>query len=301
MKIYIVSLLFSVSVLTAFAQTDAPAEPVEAPQAEPEPSVTVPDPDPAPAPTPAPTPTPEPPPVVVPVPPPVVVPPPPVAPAVPMEDDLDSPYVKLYEDWIQQRVEVGLRVLASRSFDETSRGDDTPDLREDNYFGTIDRIDPDDGAYVAIYLQYAICDYFGIGFTFDSFDATTQDKPYTSLNTDGDVTLEGTLLYVFVRYPNKYNIIPYFELGYADYEIGFDPEANWAARGNSVVMQNDSGTYYAIGVEYAITENFCVEAFYRSMPISGKGEYRNRDGRAPLPFELNLDHTAWGLGVKYVF
>jgi len=211
----------------------------------------------------------------------------------PGESDFFSTYVK-------GKLEVGARAIVSRSFDNTSQGDDTP-TRDDNFFGTIDRFDPDDGFAASIYLQYAICEYFGVGLTFDSFDATTQDAPYTSLNTDGDVTLDSTLLYVFLQYPTEYNLIPYLEVGYGSHDIGFDPEPGWASRGNSVEMEDDSGVYYALGLKYLITENFACDLFLRNMSISGKGEYRNADGRDPIPFEMNFDHTAWGLGVSYIF
>jgi hypothetical protein len=202
--------------------------------------------------------------------------------------------------YVLDRLEIGAHMLMSRSFDSTSQGDDTRTF-SDNFFGSIDRFDPDTGSSLAIYVQYALCDYFGVGFTFDDFSAKTRDAPYGPLNSDGDVNVDSTLLYTFFRYPNEYNVIPYLELGYGSHDIGFSPESSWAARGNSVAMESDSGVYYALGIEYAFSERFCADVFWRTMSITGKGEYRNRDGRDPIPFEMNFDHTAWGLGVKYIF
>jgi hypothetical protein len=250
-------------------------------------------------PTPAPVPTPVPPAKPV-EPAPEPVPSEPTAEVVPRLDERGA-QPDFYNRFIRQRLELGTRAFVSRSLDTTSQGDDTP-ARDDNYFGSIDRLDPDfSSAPTAFYIQYALCDYAGIGLTFDDFDMATQDAPYTAANTDGDITVESTYLYLFARYPNTYNLVPFCELGYGQHDIGFSPDPGWAARGNRVVMDNDSGVFYSIGVEYYFTPELSCNLIFRSVNISASGEYRVDDGRKPIPFSESFDHTAWGLGVKYTF
>lgn len=211
-----------------------------------------------------------------------------------------APASEFYQRFVEGRLAAGSHFFVDRSFEETRRGDTTP-ARDDNFFGSIDRLDPDYDSFPgSFFLQYAITDYFGIGVSLDEFEMITQDAPYRPENTDGDITVDSTYVYVFARYPNETRIVPFAEFGYGLHDIGFTPEPRWAIN-NRLDFTDDEDTYFTLGVEYEFSSHFSAHLVYRRASISSTVEYNVIDGRPPLFWDVDLGYDAWGLGVKYTF
>jgi hypothetical protein len=209
----------------------------------------------------------------------------------------DEPLRTFHANYLKGKLEIGTR-STSYDFDQTKKGDRA--TRVGTYFGTINELKPeDDNAPTRLYLQYAFIEYFGVGVTWDDVKLATKDGPSPE-ETDGDVTVDSTYLYLFGRYPNQTHLVPFVEVGMGLHDIGFDADPNWARR-NSLTLSDEDAVFYSLGLEYWFTPNFSVNVLWRQTSFTTTGEWRNIDGRKPTPVEMKLDHEVMGFGAKYTF
>jgi outer membrane protein W len=209
----------------------------------------------------------------------------------------ETPLQAFHANHLKGKLEIGTR-STSYDFDQTQKGDRA--TRAGTYFGTINKLKPeDDSSPTRLYIQYAFVEYLGIGVTWDDVKLATKDGP-TPEETDGNVTVDSTYLYLFGRYPNKTHLVPFAEVGMGLHDIGFDADPNWARR-NSLTLSDEDALFYSLGLEYWFTPNLSVNILQRQTSFTTTGEWKNIDGRKPSPVEMKLDHTVTGFGVKYTF
>lgn len=141
----------------------------------------------------------------------------------------------------------------------------------------------------------------GLGLSYSHLDVATVD----SGGGDGDIEMDGWMLYLLAAHPNDSRFTPFGEIGLALYQNSFDPISSWSEGGLRAFALDDSqALYLGGGCDVRIWNNLSANVYLRyvDVDVDGKYYYRN-DSRAyhPKPFTFTLEHLACGVGVKYVF
>ena len=221
-----------------------------------------------------------------------------------LERDVTDPFETVYTKVLRRRLEVGYRTVShDLDVDGQIKGDRA--TFEGTYFGSINELKLYDDDIQNFYFQYAFIPYAGIGITWDEMDIATKDGP-SPQESDGDVNIETDMFYLFVRYPIQLpnvelQITPFFEFGKADHSVGFSAEESWAARGNSLSLSDESGEYYAYGIEFTFHERFSAHVIWRRTEFTTTGQYVNEPNNNIVPVEMRLDHDSFGFGAKFTF
>jgi hypothetical protein len=136
-----------------------------------------------------------------------------------------SPLQRLYDDWIADRMEMGIRLSGVR-LDESERLERDADGNVTRTFlGSIYKLDPNGDAVPDFYLNYKLKPYLWVqvGWEEIQIDAIrlTDDNP------DGWFNLGGLSLLLQGRWYNQTRLTPYAGLGAMFLDISFDPEPAW--------------------------------------------------------------------------
>jgi len=120
------------------------------------------------------------------------------------------------------------------------------------------------------YFQWVVNDYFGLGVSYDYLAVKTVDwanAEKTRTSSDGDLFLQGGLLYAFVRCPLLFGITPFGELGGAWYKVDFVESAKWVAQGAGYRLEVDDaiGYYIGLGVNVDISIDWSLNLYWRQM------------------------------------
>lgn len=213
--------------------------------------------------------------------------------------DQDNPLVTFYNFAIRNRLEVGVR-RTKHKFKETQKGD--RQTRQGTYFGTINQIIVDDDrSFNNLFFQYALHPWVAIGYNRDDYRLITRDGP-TPQETDGDFTIDSRYIYLQLRYRFDFGLQPFVEYGRGTHKVDFDPLPAWAARGNTVTMNDrETASFLTYGVEYYFNDHVSIHVMQRRTDYTMTGQYTVRDGRAPVDIEIRADQTITGFGIKVIF
>lgn len=160
-----------------------------------------------------------------------------------------------------------------------------------------------------MYAQVTLNPYVGFGMAYDYLGAKTVawgNAEKTRTATEGDLSLQGALFYVLLRYPLMLGITPFCELGGAWYFADFSEDAAWAAAAPGRRFKVDSNTFgyeVGLGVDVAISADWSVNLYWRqtlNTKVHANVNYSedNRDSRSG---SLPMEARAIGLGVSYHF
>ena len=139
----------------------------------------------------------------------------------------------------------------------------------------------------------------GQGLSYSHLDVATVD----SGGGDGDIEMDGWMLYLLAAHPNESRFTPFGEIGLAMYQNSFDPISSWSEDGLRAFALDDSqALYLGGGCDFRIKKNLSANVYLRYVDVDVDGDYVFRpDARAPKPFTFTLEHLACGVGVTYVF
>lgn len=211
---------------------------------------------------------------------------------------------------LRDHLEIGARIHHFNLKDTLRSGRNGPansNIRI-NFIGSVWGLQENQDYFPRLYAQYALVPFFGIGATYDHVAAKTLDwgnLEKTEIAGDGDVTIYGPLFYLFARYPNSTRFLPFAELGWAYYFANFEETAQWAATapGYRFEVDDTSGYFLALGVDFALHEKWHANLYWRRMfqaEVNARAYFTpgprvGRYGAFPMEYEM------LGLGVSYRF
>lgn len=186
-----------------------------------------------------------------------------------------------YEEYIAEKLQIGTRVSFQYLTDSDS-GAKGGTQGEGTYLGTIYALDEiQQPLPINLFATYYFSKYVGMELAYESVEAETVATSigYSTIKSDGDVTLAGPTLSVVGRYPNRTRFTPYLSLGVGYFFADFDEAAHWALGysdpsvyealgspssnydGKSRVMDVDDeiGIVMAAGCAYQITKSLSID------------------------------------------
>lgn len=173
-----------------------------------------------------------------------------------------------------------------------------------------------------LFIDYWFIPWVGAEFTFDGIEVQAVNE--NNGESDGRLEMSGPIFSVVGRWPNTSRFTPYVGLGFAPWNAEFtnatwwhlgypDPES-WEADGKpktreggrrrTITASDETGTVMFMGVACHITRNWSADILLRSMSLSSEVNYvRAENGSISEDIDgtFPLDHTTFGLGVRYSF
>ncbi|TAN35885.1 MAG: porin family protein [Verrucomicrobia bacterium] len=176
-----------------------------------------------------------------------------------------------------------------------------------SFYGSIDQLDAVQNYWpLKPFIDYKLCPYGGIELAWDSLTARTITRG--DGHTDGDLSIMGPMVSVFVRYPNTTGLTPYAGVGVAYYRVDFDEDADWhVPPGRSEIQTMDFDHTYGVfgygGLIWKFADNWSADLYLRYTKVDAEGiHWQGPDGDSygGSP-SFPLSHIATGLGVRYSF
>lgn len=211
-------------------------------------------------------------------------------------------------DAFRRRVEIGARIGAFRLRDRRRsgpRGYDNRNLQV-NYIGSVWGLDEEQDSLPRPFIRLLLGPYGGFGLGFDRIRASTVDwgdeeKSYRA--TDGDLVIQGPMVFGFARFPNASAWTPFAEAGFVFYRADFRADPEWLAHspGRRFTAGDTSGVTLALGCDYALGDRWAASAFWRwqrganAEATAYFPPYRPRSGSFPM------DYNMAGIGLYYSF
>ena len=208
-----------------------------------------------------------------------------------------------YENWIEDRLSLGTRVLWY-SLTDTKKGEPF----EGSFLGSIYKTDEvQDNAPIYAYLNYAITKYFGVGISYDQFKIKTLDNGAG----DGTFDINGPITYLFAQYPNDSFVTPFAEIGAAFYSVSFDARDEWTYGGGDGTTvrrrfdpDNTVGFALGGGLDFEIYKGLTANLYVRYVSMDFDVNYYFSPYSTTTPQEKGNfvgDQVAYGLGIGYRF
>lgn len=208
---------------------------------------------------------------------------------------------------ITGRVEIGVRVQHFELQEESRRSfNDDGSFKEGFIRGTsVDRLDAEQSYTPIPFLRIILLDYVSASMTYEMARAKTLTyyQPGTGYDghTDGTLQLSGPAFHLELRYPNETAIIPYAQLGWIWYAADFENDRAWSEGGKRLWRANaTTGTRFALGVQWDITQNWGLEGFFARTDVDVNAEYYFH-GRLRASGTFPMTHDSFGLAMKYRF
>ncbi len=228
------------------------------------------------------------------------------------DSSLASGWDEFYEDYIQDRLSIGLRVSTFRLKDATRPADK---MGGRTFVGFLNKLEEEDDTNVYPTIAWWICPYLALELTYDKVEASTwnYDPLHPSLHTttDGNIKFSGPIMTLRGQYPFLENrIIPYIGIGIAPWSCSFNESEKWFTRSDGMhrVMEvnDDVGLALTAGVGIRPIRHLEIEAMVRYLDVSTDAEFWYMRGgihRGPIAGsgEFTLEHIAYGLAASYVF
>ena len=231
-----------------------------------------------------------------------------------------------YEEYIAEKLQIGTRVSYQYLTDSDS-GAKGGTQGEGTFLGTIYALDEiQQPLPVNFFATYFFTKYIGVELAYESIEAETVATSigYSTIKSDGDVSLSGPTLSVVGRYPNNTRFTPYLSLGVGYFFADFDEAAHWALGysdpsvyealgspstnydGKSRVMDVDDeiGVVMAAGCAYRITESLSFDLSLSYTAVETDATFTGYvDGVQVLEQEgsFPLDTLALRAGITFAF
>ena len=224
------------------------------------------------------------------------------APALPATSFADEGF---YEDFIQDRLTIGVRVSTFRLKDASRPAD--PE-RVKTFVGFVNELKEEDDVHVYPTIAWWICPYVSVEATYDEVEASTWN--FNNHATDGNIKMGGPIFSIRGQYPFFENrLIPYVGIGYAIWSADFEESPSWFTRSNGshrvMDCKDDNGVALTVGVAYRPIRHLEIELMARSLDVTSEAEFYYLYGRGKREFrrggEFTLEHVAYGLAASYVF
>lgn len=228
---------------------------------------------------------------------------------------LQAPHVALQGEpaeapWWQGHLVLGARMYMFQLADtrRTVHGQYSNSNVRGNFIGSVWGLDENQDYLPRLNLSYWFNRYVGLGLTYDQVSAKTKDWgniENTVTSSDGDVNIWGPMVYVSGRAPNSTLCTPFAELGWATYTASFDESASWAATapGYRFEVDNTSGFYLGLGLDFEINSNWSVDVYWRQMnnaEVDARA-YFTPSSRVGRYGAFPMDYDMYGIGVNYHF
>ncbi len=209
-------------------------------------------------------------------------------------------------DQLRGRVEIGLR-FKWYTFDDNKR----PSDGRDNYLGSINAQLEDEDHMPLLFVSYVINPYLSVGLTYDKVSSitwtqteTTEEGEVYSGYTDGTINASGPVLFVMGYYPNDSIVTPFVELGVVFYSVDFDhTNPDWQHAHDTRNYQYmdpsiDMGYRIGAGVDVNVRDRLDVVVYLNQTWVEVELEQILR-GQHHQSGTFPLDHTSYGIGLKY--
>lgn len=212
--------------------------------------------------------------------------------------------------WWEGKLVLGARMYNFNLADtrRTTRGRLSNSNVRGNFIGSVWGLDENQNYIPRLNLGYWFTPYLGVGLTYDEVSAATVDwgsVEQTFTSTDGDVNIWGPMLYVTGRAPNSTRCTPFAELGWATYFASFDEDPAWAAAapGYRFEVDNTTGYFWGLGLDFEINSHWSVDVYWRQMnnaEVEARA-YFTTSSRVGRYGAFPMDYDMYGIGVNYHF
>lgn len=148
-----------------------------------------------------------------------------------------------YNSYLLNKLEIGTR-LTYQNLTDSDSGAKGGTQGEGTYLGTIYALDETQQALpLNLYATYFFTKYIGLEVAYESIEAETVATSigYSTIKSDGSVTLGGPTLSLVGRYPNQTKFTPYLSVGVGYFFGDFDEADHWA------LGYSDPTVYAALG------------------------------------------------------
>ncbi|TKB07325.1 outer membrane beta-barrel protein [Desulforhopalus sp. IMCC35007] len=230
-----------------------------------------------------------------------------------------------YDKYLKDKLQIGLRE-SYQTLTDSDSGAKGGGQGDGTFLGTIYALDEIQSYVPNFYVNYFFTKYWGVELAYDSIEGETlaTSTGYSTIKSDGDVSLAGPTLSIVGRYPNQTRFTPYASIGLGYYFGDFDEEAHWAlgypdpsvyeAAGSpsthyydkTRVMDVDDplGFVIAAGCAYRLTDSLSLDLSLSYTNVTAEATfygyqygvlYTEQDGSFPL------DNVAVRAGITFSF
>ena len=226
-------------------------------------------------------------------------------------DGMDYADGSFFDDYISERLTVGLRVSTFRL-----RHADRPPDRDGGrtFVGYINKLEEEDDVNFNPTVTWWIARYAALELTWDGVEASTWNYNLKTANgkgtTDGNIKMSGPILGLRLQYPLfDLAVTPYVGIGYAKWSTKFERSREWAREGPGkeriMDCDDDSGIVWTLGVGLRPIPHCEVDLMVRKLDLTSDAEFwyghNGHKTKYNSSGDFNLDHVAYGAAVSYVF
>ena len=226
-----------------------------------------------------------------------------------------------YDDWIADRLTIGLRISSNRLTDGKR-----PANYEEDFLGAIYHLDNANDTIVWPEVRYWAVRYVRLSFGWNSVAGRTRNFNTPNHHSDGKATLKGPVFMAEAVYPmlddtlflyagggfmygrGGFGHVTWWHLGYSDEEswrsVGAPKNERRGRYYRQINVENEWGTVLSCGVAWRPVDRFELDFSVRKIwiePDCSWGYARGNDFDEQQSNVFTLDHLQFGMTLSYVF